>query len=91
VANFALMNRGRKEPLMEIWTQISKSGRIIVPANLRKALEIQAGDEILLRLENDSIRLFPLRQAVAQAQKKVRRYVPEGVSLVDTLIQQRRE
>jgi AbrB family looped-hinge helix DNA binding protein len=76
---------------MEVRTQISKSGRIIVPVKLRNALEIQAGDEILLRLENGSIRLIPLRQAVALAQKAVRRYVPEGVSLVDTLIQARRE
>jgi len=76
---------------MEIRAQISKSGRIIVPAKLRKALEIQAGDEILLRLENGSIRLIPLRQAVALAQKTIRQYVPEGVSLVDALIQARRE
>jgi len=76
---------------MEIRTQISKSGRIIVPAKLRKALEIQAGDEILLRLENGSIRLIPLRQAVALAQKTIRQYVPEGVSLVDALIQARRD
>lgn len=76
---------------MEIRAQISKSGRIIVPVKLRKALEIQGGDEILLRLENGSIRLIPLRQAVALAQKTVRQYVPEGVSLVEALIQERRE
>jgi|WetSurSiteA1Bulk_404760.scaffolds.fasta_scaffold156764_1 AbrB family looped-hinge helix DNA binding protein len=76
---------------MEIKTQITKNGRIVVPARLRKALEIQAGDEILLRLENGSIRLIPLRQAVAIAQKTVRRYVPEGTSLVDDLIEARRE
>jgi AbrB family looped-hinge helix DNA binding protein len=74
---------------MEIRTQIGKSGRIILPARLRKALGIHPGDDILIRLENDSIRLIPLRQAVALAQKKVRLYVPEGVSLVDALIQER--
>ncbi len=76
---------------MEIRTQISKSGRIVLPARLRKALEIQPGDEIVMRLENGSIRLIPLRQAVALAQKSVRRYVPKGTSLVDALIQARRE
>ncbi len=76
---------------MEIRTQISKSGRIIVPAKLRRALEIHAGDEIVMRLEDSSIRLIPLRQAIALAQKNVRRFVPEGVSLVDELIQARRE
>ena len=75
---------------MEIRTQISKSGRIIVPARLRKALDLQAGDEIVLRLENGSIRMIPLRQAIALAQKKVRKYAPEGISLVDALIDARR-
>jgi AbrB family looped-hinge helix DNA binding protein len=76
---------------MEFRTQISKSGRIVVPAKCRRALGIQAGDEILLRLEDDSIRLLPLRQAVHLAQESVRRYVAKGTSLVDELIQARRE
>ena len=76
---------------MEFTTQIGKSGRLIVPAKLRKALELHSGDEIILRLEDDSIRLIPLRQAVSMAQKIVSQYVPEGTSLVDTLIQVRQE
>ena len=76
---------------MEIRTQISKNGRIVLPAKLRRALEIRAGDEIVMRLENGAIRIIPLRQAVNLAQKAVRQYVPEGVSLVDALIKERRE
>lgn len=86
-----LTGRTRQWQIMEIRVQISKSGSIIVPAKLRKALMIQGGDEILLRLEDDSIRLIPLRQAVELAQKNIRRYVPEGVSLVEALLQERRE
>ena len=76
---------------MGIRTHISSSGRLIVPAKFRKALNIKAGDELVLRLENDTLRLIPLRQAVNMAQKRVRNYVPEGKSLVDKLIQERRE
>ena len=76
---------------MEIRTQISKSGRIVLPAKLRKALEIQPGDELVMRLENGSIRITPLRQAVTLAQKAVRTYVPKGTSLVEALIQARRD
>jgi len=76
---------------MESRTQISKSGRIILPVRLRRALDIQAGDEIVMRLENGSIRLIPLRQAICLAQKTVRQYVPEGTSLVEALIEARRE
>jgi AbrB family looped-hinge helix DNA binding protein len=76
---------------MEIRTQITSGGRIVLPAKLRKALEIQIGDEIVMRLESGSIRLIPLRQAVNLAQKAVRQYVPKGTSLVDELIRARRE
>jgi len=62
-----------------------------VPVNLRKALELQIGDEVVMRLENGSVRLIPLRQAVSLTQKAVRQYVPEGTSLVDDLIRVRRE
>lgn len=76
---------------MENKTRISRGGRIVVPVKLRKALEIQVGDEIVMRLESGSIRLIPLRQAVNLAQKAVRKYVPKGTSLVDELIRARRE
>jgi AbrB family looped-hinge helix DNA binding protein len=76
---------------MEIRTHISKSGRIVLPSKLRRALEIRAGDEIVMRLENGSIRMIPLRQAVNLAQEAVRQYVPKGTSLVDALIRTRRD
>jgi hypothetical protein len=53
--------------------------------------KFKAGDELVLRLENDSLRLIPLRQAVNMAQQRVKKFVPEGVSLVNELIQERRE
>ncbi len=76
---------------MDIMTPINKNGRIVVPARLRKALGLQAGDVVLLRLEGGSIRILPLRQAVGLAQKNVQRYVPKGVSLVDELMRARGE
>ncbi|MBS4062038.1 MAG: AbrB/MazE/SpoVT family DNA-binding domain-containing protein [Bacteroidetes bacterium] len=76
---------------METRVRIRDGGRFVVPVNFRKALKIKAGDEILLRLEGDSLRLIPLQQAVLMAQKAVKQYVPKGKSLVDDLIQARRE
>jgi bifunctional DNA-binding transcriptional regulator/antitoxin component of YhaV-PrlF toxin-antitoxin module len=76
---------------MEIRLQMGKGGRLVVPVKLRRALNIQAGDEFVARIENNSIRLIPLQQAVILAQQAVRKYVPEGVSLVDELIKARRE
>ena len=76
---------------METRIQIRKGGRLVVPVKLRKALNIKAGDEVVVRLENDSIRLIPMQRAVNLAQTIVKQHVPEGVSLVDELIKARRE
>ena len=76
---------------METRVQIHKGGRLVVPVKLRKALNIKAGDEVVVRLENDSIRLIPMQRAVNLAQTIVKQHVPEGVSLVDQLIKARRE
>jgi bifunctional DNA-binding transcriptional regulator/antitoxin component of YhaV-PrlF toxin-antitoxin module len=76
---------------METRVQIRNGGRFVLPVNFRKALKIKTGDEMILRLEGDSLRLIPLQQAVRMAQKAVRQYVPKGKSLVDDLVQVRRE
>lgn len=76
---------------METRIQIHKGGRLVVPVKLRKALNIKTGDLVVVRLENDSIRLIPAQQAIRLAQKAVKQYVPNGVSLVDEYIKARRE
>ncbi len=45
---------------------------------------------VILVLEGEEVHLFTPRQAIKRAQDMVRRYVPEGVSLVDELIAERR-
>ena len=77
--------------IMESRTVLTKNGRLLLPARFRKALDLKAGDELILRLEKDSIQVIPLQQAVAQAQKLVRKYVPEGTSMVEDLLVMRRE
>ncbi len=71
-------------------TQIGAGGRIVIPAHLRAALDFNPGDEVVLALSDGELRIFSIRQAVQRAQAIVRRYVPEGKSLVQELIQERR-
>ena len=76
---------------MEFRVQIRSGGRFVLPSKLRKELQIKAGDEIVLRLENGSVRLVPLHHAVIIAQQTVKKYVPKGTSLVEDLIHARKE
>jgi bifunctional DNA-binding transcriptional regulator/antitoxin component of YhaV-PrlF toxin-antitoxin module len=67
-----------------------EDGRVALPEVMRTALGIKDGDPVILRLEEDGIRIVSLPVAIKRAQTIVRRYVPDGVSLVDELIAERR-
>ncbi len=72
-------------------TRIGAGGRIVIPAHIREALNFNPGDEVVLALSDGELRIFSINQAVHRAQAMVRRYVPEGKSLVQELIQERRK
>jgi AbrB family looped-hinge helix DNA binding protein len=64
---------------------------VVIPASFRKALGINTGDEVLLRLEDDELRITTMKQRISRAQRHARKYVKRGVSLVDELLAERRE
>lgn len=70
--------------------KIGTNGRLVIPAEYRKALGIAEGDELLLRLVDGELRLSSRVAAIQRAQAIVRRHVPEGVSLARELIEERR-
>ena len=65
--------------------------RAVIPAAFRKALGINPGDEVILRLEDDELRITTMKRRIERAQRHLRKYVKPGVSLVDQLIAERRE
>jgi antitoxin PrlF len=71
--------------------RVNENGRVVIPASYRKALGINVGDEVVLRIEDEELRITTLRRRLAQAQRRVRRYVKPGRSLADELIAERRE
>ena len=70
--------------------RLGPGGEIGLPAPLRDALGLKTGDVLFARLENEEIHLLTPRAAMKRAQALVRQFVPEGVSLVDELLEDRR-
>lgn len=70
---------------------INDGGRILIPANIRKALNLNIGDELLLKVEEDEIHMIPLSKAVQQAQDLIRQYNKDGLKLTDMLSELRKE
>jgi AbrB family looped-hinge helix DNA binding protein len=73
-----------------IRTRVTEGGRIVIPAEFRRALDLEVGDEVILDLGEGQLTLLTPQQAVKRAQELVRRYVPQGYRLVDELIAERR-
>ena len=71
-------------------TTVGAGGRVVIPAEYRQALGLHVGDAVIMRLEDGEVRITTVREAIRRAQEIVRRYIPEGVSLSDELIAERR-
>ena len=71
--------------------RVNENGRVVIPASFRKALGINAGDEIIVRMEDDELRIMTLKRRLERAQESIRRFIKPGRSLVDELIAERRE
>jgi len=75
----------------ETRTRISRNGRIVIPASFRKALGVGDGDEVLLRMQDDELRISTLQSRIQRARERARRYVKRGTSPVDEFLRERRE
>jgi AbrB family looped-hinge helix DNA binding protein len=71
--------------------RINPNGRVVIPASFQKRLGMRVGDEVILRIEDDELRITTLKRNIERAQRLVRKHVKRGVSLVDELIAERRE
>ena len=71
-------------------TKLGEGGRLVIPAEYRRELGVESGDELVLVLEEKTMRVLTPREAVRRAQALVRSYIPEGRMLSDELIEERR-
>jgi len=71
--------------------RVNENGRVVIPASFRKRLGIRVGDEVVLQIQDDELRITTLKRNIERAQQLVRKHVKPGTSLVDELIAERRE
>ena len=70
--------------------QVGPAGRIVIPAVFREAMQVKEGDRLMARVVDGELRLRTPKMAIAWAQKMVRQTIPDDVSLVDDLLEERR-
>ena len=70
--------------------KIVHGGRLILPAEVRREMALKDGDTVILELDDGELTVISPRVALGKFREELRRYVPEGVSLADELVAERR-
>jgi AbrB family looped-hinge helix DNA binding protein len=76
--------------MKEFRTKINENGRISIPISCRKILNLRAGDELILHVENDELHIMTVKRALQKAQLIVQRHAQKR-SLVGELRDLREE
>jgi len=72
--------------------KIIDGGKLVIPANMRRAMGIAPGDTVLVELlPEGELRVRPLAAAIRQAQAIVREQVKGDRSLAEELMRERRQ
>ncbi len=70
--------------------RMNAQGRIVIPKKFRDALGLKPGGEITLTLDENGLHFQTFGMLLEQARAQISGRYPEGVSLVDDLIRERR-
>ena len=72
-------------------TRLEKSGRILIPAAVRRHLGLSEGSQVLVRVEDSgTLQVTSRSQVLAKVRQEIRKYIPAGVDLAEQLIWDRR-
>lgn len=70
--------------------RVAEDGRIVIPAEMRTAMLIDESGHLTARVVEGELRVLTPKAAIFKLQRMVREKAPDGVSLVDELIAERR-
>ena len=81
----------RPETSLRAKVRLSSNGRIVIPAEMRKALGVKPGETIMLEVEDGVLRIESYPSRIRRIQQEFRKYAKPGILASDELIAERRE
>ncbi|MEQ1605326.1 MAG: AbrB/MazE/SpoVT family DNA-binding domain-containing protein [Pyrinomonadaceae bacterium] len=72
-------------------TKVTDGGRIVLPAEFRKQFDIEVGKTVNISSSPEGILITTPDMALRRLQKKFQGLVPDGISVVDEFIAERRK
>lgn len=76
--------------MSEIRTRMSEDGRVVIPAVYRHQLNLEPGEELIISLDDDELRITSLKHSLKKAQALVKKHA-KNQSLVKKLLKARKE
>jgi len=76
---------------MIVRAKVTQGGRVVIPADMRKRLGIKVGESVNLEENETSVTLSSSLAALRRLQESLTGTLPEGVSIVDELIADRKK
>lgn len=77
--------------MFEARSTITSGGRLVIPVQIRKKLNLHDGEEVILKIECGELHILTLKAAIQKAQIVVQKYNKKHVSLTDMLFKMRKE
>ena len=77
--------------MTQLQMEVMSNGTVTIPPELYASMGWQRGEKLIVQVEDGEIKIFSQAQAIARAQAWVASFVPEGRSLSDELIAERRQ
>jgi AbrB family looped-hinge helix DNA binding protein len=71
--------------------RIGRQGRVVIPAELRKALHLEHGEVLVGRVEDERLVLERPATILGRLQARFKANVPKDVSLSEELLAERRQ
>jgi len=75
---------------MGLHLTMGENGRLVIPAAVRDQIGLPGGGRVVVSVREGAIVVEPLDAAIRRVQATVQQYVPEGVSLSEEVIADRR-
>jgi len=77
--------------MFEARSTITTGGRMVIPYTIRRMLNLNIGEELVLKVEKGELHISTLNAAIKETQELVRKHNKKKISLSEALIASRRE
>jgi len=71
--------------------RLNENGRVVIPVEMRKLMELNAGDTLFLSVEDGVLRMESQKMRIRRVQQSLSQLIPPARCLSDELIAERRE